>query len=100
MGVAEYHAGSARVRESIAALIGGVADELTEDIATLGVFPTIPREKLAIVSKLIVVQLIHLSQEYIEKPDEREAIVEASESMIVWLYAGAALGLSAAARTP
>ena len=95
VGVTEYHGGSPRVREAIAALLHDVASEMRDDIAELGIFPFIKPEHLEIACTQIVVHLFHLSQEYIEKPERRQAIVEASECMIVWLFAGAALGAPA-----
>jgi AcrR family transcriptional regulator len=95
VGVTEYHGGSERVREAIAALLHDVASEMRDDIAELALFPSISREHLEIACTQIVVHLFHLSQEYIEKPDRRAAIIEASECMIVWMIAGAALGTPA-----
>jgi AcrR family transcriptional regulator len=92
VGVREYHGGSPRVRESIAGLLGDVSNEMRDDIAGLGIFPSISREDLEIACKQIVVHLFHLSQDYIEQPEQREYITESSERMIVWMFAGAALG--------
>jgi AcrR family transcriptional regulator len=95
VGVTEYHGGSDRVREAISALLRDVASEMRDDIAELALFPSISREHLDIACTQIVVHLFHLSQEYIEKPERRAAIIEASECMIVWMIAGAALGTPA-----
>jgi AcrR family transcriptional regulator len=92
VGVTEYHSGSPRVRDAIGALLRDVASEMRDDIADLGIFPTVSREHLEIACTHIVVHLFHLSQEYIEKPERRDAIIEASECMIVWMFAGATLG--------
>jgi AcrR family transcriptional regulator len=92
VGVTEYHSGSPRVRDAIGALLRDVATEMRDDIAELGIFPTVSREHLEIACSHIVVHLFHLSQEYIEKPERRDAIIEASECMIVWMFAGATLG--------
>jgi TetR/AcrR family transcriptional regulator, fatty acid biosynthesis regulator len=92
VGVTEYHGGSPRVRESIAGLLQDVSNEMRDDIAGLGIFPTISRENLEIACKHIAVHLFHLSQDYIEKPEQREYIIESSECMIVWMFAGAMLG--------
>jgi AcrR family transcriptional regulator len=95
VGIAEYHAGSERVRKSIGDLLEDVANEMRDEVGALGIFPTISPEHLAIVCKHIVVHLFHLAQDYIEKPDQREAIIEASEYLILWLFAGAAIGTPA-----
>jgi AcrR family transcriptional regulator len=92
VGVTEYHSGSPRVRESIAALLRDVANEMRDDIFDLGIFPTISPDHLDIVCTQIVVHFFHLSQDFIEKPDRRQSIIEASECLIVWVFAGAALG--------
>ena len=92
VGVTEYHSGSPRVREAIGALLRDVASEMRDDIAELGIFPTVTREHLDIACTQIVVHLFHLSQEYIEKPERRASIIEASECMIVWMFAGATMG--------
>ncbi len=92
VGVTEYHSGSPRVREAIGALLRDVASEMRDDIAELAIFPTVSTELLEIACTQIVVHLFHLSQEYIEKPERRSAIIEASECMIVWMFAGATLG--------
>ena len=95
IGVSEYYSGSPRVREAIDTLLHDVATEMFDDITELQIFPLIAPAYLRIASTQIVVHLFHLSQEYIEKPDRREAIVEASECTIVWMFAGAALGAPA-----
>jgi len=95
VGVSEYHAGTARVREAIGTLLGEIASEMRDDIAELHIFPTISLAHLDIACRQIVVHLFHLSQEYIENPERRQAIIEASECTIVWIFAGAALGAPA-----
>jgi AcrR family transcriptional regulator len=92
VGVTEYHSGSPRVREAIGSLLHDVASEMRDDVAELGIFPTMSREHLEIACTQIVVHLFHLSQDYIEKPHRREAIIEASECTILWMFAGAMLG--------
>ena len=102
VGVTEYHSGSPRVRESIAGVLRDVAGEMRDDITELGIFPTISREHLEIACTQIVVNLFHLSQDYIEKPEQRQSIIEASECLIVWVFTGAAHGASSnlALKTP
>ncbi len=100
VGVTEYHGGSPRVRESIATLLHEIAAEMRDNVAALGIFPTVSREHLEIACAHIVVHLFHLSQDYIEKPELRQQITEASELMIVWMFTGAALGVQQAAPPP
>ena len=95
VGVIEYHGGSPRVRESIGKLLSEVARELRDDVVALPIFSTIAPEHLARACEHIVLHLFHLSQDYVERPERRQEIAEASEYVIVWTFLGAAAGSTA-----
>jgi AcrR family transcriptional regulator len=88
--VTEYHSGSRRVREAIDALLREVATEMCDDICARFGVDGPGRERFELACRQITVHVFHLAQEYLEKPERREALVEASECMIAWMLAGAA----------
>jgi len=89
IGVIEYHAGTPRVRAAIEQLLDGIASEMADDIENFKLFPALTRTDLDVACRHIVGRLFALTQEYIEHPERRDAIVAASEQLILWVFTGA-----------
>ncbi|HZZ10227.1 MAG TPA: TetR family transcriptional regulator [Paraburkholderia sp.] len=90
--LAEYHGTSPALREAVRANLHEISAEMADDVMDLGLMPTLERETVDEVCTQIVLQLFHLSAEYIDADAaRREALVAYAERFIVRLFAGATL---------
>lgn len=87
--LAEYHGTSPALREAVRANLHEVSAEMADDVVQLELMPTLARETVDEVCTQIVLQLFHLSAEYIDADEaRREALVAYAERFIVRLFAG------------
>jgi AcrR family transcriptional regulator len=90
--LAEYHGASPALREAVRVNLHEVSAEMADDVVQLNLMPVLARETVDEVCTQIVLQLFHLSAEYIEADAaRREALVAYAERFIVRLFAGAVL---------
>jgi TetR/AcrR family transcriptional regulator, fatty acid biosynthesis regulator len=90
--LAEYHGTSPALREAVRANLHEVSAEMADDVVQLALMPTLSRETIDEVCTQIVLQLFHLSAEYIDADaGRRDALVDYAERFIVRLFAGAIL---------
>jgi AcrR family transcriptional regulator len=89
--LAEYHGASAAMRGAIRRVLADVTTEVADDVGRLQLMPAVPRASVEGVCAQIVAYLFHLSQDYIDAPARREALLDEAERFIVWLCAGAHL---------
>lgn len=90
--LAEYHGTSPVLREAVRANLHEVSAEMADDVVQLGLMPTLERDTVDEVCTQIVLQLFHLSAEYIGADAvRREALVAYAERFIVRLFAGSIL---------
>lgn len=88
----EYHGTSRALREAVRANLHEVSAEMADDVVQLALMPTLARVTVDEVCTQIVLQLFHLSAEYIEgNSARREALVAYAERFIVRLFAGSVL---------
>ncbi|MEW6345549.1 MAG: TetR family transcriptional regulator [Paraburkholderia sp.] len=87
--LAEYHGTSAALREAVRANLQEVSVEMADDIVQLDLMPTLARSTVDEICTQIVLQLFHLSHEYIGVAGHREALIGYAERFIVRLFAGA-----------
>jgi AcrR family transcriptional regulator len=87
--LAEYHGTSAALREAVRVNLHEVSAEMAEDVVQLNLMPTLPRATIEEICTQIVLQLFHLSHEFIENAAQREGLVDYAERFIVRLFAGA-----------
>ncbi|NPT39103.1 TetR family transcriptional regulator [Paraburkholderia xenovorans] len=90
--LAEYHGTSRALREAVRANLHEVSAEMADDVVELELMPTLSRETVDEVCTQIVLQLFHLSAEYIDANEaRRDALIAYAERFIVRLFAGAVL---------
>ncbi|RDK02341.1 TetR family transcriptional regulator [Paraburkholderia lacunae] len=90
--LAEYHGTSPALREAVRANLHEVSAEMADDVVQLNLMPALARETIDEVCTQIVLQLFHLSDEYIAaNAARREALIGYAERFIVRLFAGSAL---------
>jgi TetR/AcrR family transcriptional regulator, fatty acid biosynthesis regulator len=88
----EYHGTSPALRQAVRANLHEVAAEMADDVVQLALVPTLARDIVDEVCTQIVLQLFHLSAEYIDADAaRREALVAYAERFIVRLFSGAVL---------
>jgi AcrR family transcriptional regulator len=88
----EYHGTSPALREAVRANLHEVSAEMADDVVQLELMPTLARVTVDEVCTQIVLQLFHLSAEYIDgNGARREALVAYAERFIVRLFAGSVL---------
>ena len=90
--LAEYHGPSPALREAVRANLHEVSAEMADDVVQLALMPALARETVDEVCTQIVLQLFHLSAEYLDADAVRRvALIDYAERFIVRLLAGAAL---------
>jgi AcrR family transcriptional regulator len=87
--LAEYHGTSPALRDAVRVNLNEVSAEMADDVVQLGLMPSLTRATVDEVCTQIVLQLFHLSHEYIVNASRREALVDYAERFIVRLFAGA-----------
>ncbi|MFM0287108.1 TetR family transcriptional regulator [Paraburkholderia megapolitana] len=87
--LAEYHGTSPALREAVRANLNEVAAEMADDVVQLELMPALSRATIDEICTQIVLQLFHLSHEYIVNAVNREALVDYAERFIIRLFAGA-----------
>ena len=90
--LAEYHGTSPALREAVRANLHEVSAEMADDVVQLELMPTLNRASVDEVCTQIVLQLFHLSAEYIDADAaRREALIGYAERFVVRLFAGSVL---------
>ncbi|CAB3699555.1 TetR family transcriptional regulator [Paraburkholderia rhynchosiae] len=90
--LAEYHGMSPALREAVRATLHAVSAEMADDVVQLDLMPTLTRDVVDEVCTQIVLQLFHLSADYIDADSaRRDALVAYAERFIVRLFAGSVL---------
>ena len=87
--LAEYHGMSPALREAVRVNLNEVSAEMAEDVVQLNLMPALPRETVEEICTQIVLQLFHLSHEFIGNAAQRESLIDYAERFIVRLFAGA-----------
>ncbi|BCZ77623.1 hypothetical protein PTKU64_12980 [Paraburkholderia terrae] len=87
--LAEYHGTSPALREAVRVHLNEVSAEMAEDVVQLNLMPGLPRETVEEICTQIVLQLFHLSHEFIGNVAQRELLIDYAERFIVRLFAGA-----------
>ncbi|MCC8391625.1 TetR family transcriptional regulator [Paraburkholderia sp. MMS20-SJTR3] len=88
----EYHGTSPALRDAVRANLHEIAAEMADDVVQLKLMPQLARASVEEVSTQIVLQLFHLSAEYLDADAaRRQALIGYAERFIVRLFAGAAV---------
>jgi len=101
VGIRELHGTSPVLRKALRKVMDDIANDMAEDMLKVLRLPLLPPEEVREISGLVVRQMSFFSLEYLEEPEQREAIRRQAERFILWLFWGAlaarAPGLVAAA---
>ncbi|CAH2918688.1 MAG: Transcriptional regulator [uncultured Paraburkholderia sp.] len=90
--LAEYHGTSPALREAVRATLHAVSAEMADDVVQLQLMAALPRNVVDEVCTQVVLQLFHLSAEYLDADAaRRDALVDYAERFIVRLFAGSVL---------
>jgi hypothetical protein len=96
--LAEYHGTSPALRKAVRANLHEVSAEMADDVVQLDLMPTLTRASIDEVCTQIVLQLFHLSADYIDADGtdgsdntRRDALIAYAERFIVRLFAGSVL---------
>jgi AcrR family transcriptional regulator len=90
--LAEYHGTSPALREAVRANLHEVSAEMADDVVQLELMPMLERASVDEICTQIVLQLFHLSAEYIDADAaRREALIGYAERFVVRLFAGSVL---------
>jgi AcrR family transcriptional regulator len=98
--LAEYHGTTPALREAVRATLHAVSAEMADDVVQLQLMPALPPDVVDEVCTQIVLQLFHLSAEFIgadadadadANADRRDALVSYAERFVVRLFAGSVL---------
>lgn len=90
--LAEYHGTSPALREAVRANLHEVSAEMADDVVQLALVPALTRAIVDEVCTQTVLQLFHLSAEYIDADDvRRAALIDYAERFVLSLFAGAVL---------
>jgi AcrR family transcriptional regulator len=88
----EYHGTSPALREAVRANLHEVSAEIADDVVQLELMPTLTPETVDEVCTQVVLQLFHLSAEYIDADAaRRDALIAYAERFIARLFAGSVL---------
>jgi AcrR family transcriptional regulator len=87
--LAEYHGTSPALREAVRVNLNEVSTEMAEDVVQLNLMPALPRETVEEICTQIVLQLFHLSHEFIGNAARRDSLIDYAERFVVRLYTGA-----------
>ncbi|MFT4066230.1 TetR family transcriptional regulator [Paraburkholderia sp.] len=88
--LAEYHGTSPALREAVRANLHEISAEMADDVVQLALMPQLARETVDEICTQIVLQLFHLSAEFIDADAvRRDALIDYAERFIVRLFAGA-----------
>ncbi|WP_027803696.1 TetR family transcriptional regulator [Paraburkholderia dilworthii] len=90
--LAEYHGTLPALREAVRTTLHAVSAEMADDVVQLELMPALARDVVDEVCTQIVLQLFHLSAEFIDaEAARRDALVGYAERFIVRLFAGSLL---------
>lgn len=89
IAIRELHGRSRVLRAALRAVVDQLANEMADDAVRLIHVPELDRPTLHELSNVIIRQMSMLGLEYIEQPDERDAIRKQSERFILLLFWGA-----------
>lgn len=91
MGVRELHGASPLLRQALRKVMSDFAADMAEDILQLELMPMLDRDAIHEVATIVSREMFQLSMDYIEQPEQREAILRQAENMVTTLFTGAAV---------
>lgn len=89
MGVRELHGASPALRQALRKVMADFAQDMADDIKQLQLLPMLDDATLLEVASTISREMFQLSMDYIEQPEQRNAIFAQAEALVVMLFTGA-----------
>lgn len=89
MGVRELHGASPLLRQALRKVMADFAQDMADDIKQLQLLPMLDDATLLEVASTISREMFQLSMDYIEQPEQRNAIFAQAEALVVMLFTGA-----------
>lgn len=91
MGVRELHGASPVLRKALRQMMRDFAADMAADIRELNLVPMLNEQAIQEVATVVSREMFQLSMDYIEQPEQRDAIRRHAETMITTLFTGAAV---------
>ncbi len=88
VGIRELHGSSPAMRQALQRLMDEFAADMAEDVQTVLHLPGLDAATLLEISRQVIRQMSFFSMDYLEHPEQREAIRDQAERFIVRLFAG------------
>ncbi|NPU93542.1 MAG: TetR family transcriptional regulator [Gammaproteobacteria bacterium] len=89
LGVRELHGASPLLRQALRKVMADFAQDMADDIKQLKLLPMLDDVTLLEVASTISREMFQLSMDYIEQPEQRNAIFAQAEALVVMLFTGA-----------
>jgi len=88
VGIRELHGSSPVMRQALQRLMEEFAVDMAEDMQTVLRLPGLDAATLLEISRQVIRQMSFFSMDYLEHPEQREAIREQAERFIMRMFAG------------
>jgi AcrR family transcriptional regulator len=89
VGIREMHGTSPVLRKALHKVMDRIADDMAEDVLGALELPLLSADEVHEISHLVIRQMTFFSLDYLEQPDQREAIRRQAERFILLLFWGA-----------
>lgn len=89
VGMRELHGASPVLRQALREIMQAFADDMAEDMQALQLVPGVDPATIARLASMVSRQLFQAALDYLEQPDQRQAICVQSQEMIICLFTGA-----------
>lgn len=89
VGMRELHGASPVLRQALREIMQAFADDMAEDMQALQLVPGVEPATIARLASMVSRQLFQAALDYLEQPEQREAICAQAQEMIICLFTGA-----------
>lgn len=89
VGIRELNGTSPVIRRAMRELLEDIALDMTEDLLGVLQLPAVKPHEMQEVARVIVRQMTFFSMDYLERPEDREQILQEAERFILLLFWGA-----------
>lgn len=89
VGIRELHGSSPVIRQAMQKLLDDFAADMAEDVLDVLELPLLDHATVLEISRLVIRQMTFFSMDYLEQPDQREAVRRQAERFILLLFWGA-----------
>lgn len=89
LGIRELHGASPVLRQALRKVMADFAQDMADDIRQLQLLPMLDDATLHQVAAAVSREMFQLSMDYIEQPEQRNAIFAQAEALVTMLFAGA-----------